>query len=134
MAPKLKVACAIIINSERKILLAQRSSIMKHPLQWEFPGGKIKMEEDCFAAIKREILEELNVSVVPKKLLKVVNWNYSDSSIELQAVICELESESFILLEHSQIEWFSLEELLRKLDLLAADKEFLSDLSHYLKN
>lgn len=134
MAPKLKVACAIIINSERKILLAQRSSTMKHPLQWEFPGGKIKREEDCFEAIKREIQEELNVSAVPKLLLKVINWDYSDLRIELQGVICELESENFILVEHSQIKWFSQNELLQKIDLLPADKEFLTDLENYLKS
>lgn len=134
MAPKLKVACAIIINSERKILLAQRSPTMKHPLQWEFPGGKIKKEEDCFEAIRREILEELNVEVVPRLFLKVINWDYSDVTIELQAVICELESENFILLEHSQIEWFSLDDMQKKSDLLPADQEFLMDLALYLNS
>lgn len=134
MAPKLKVACAIIINYEGEILLAQRSAFMKHALQWEFPGGKIKAGENSFKAIKREINEELNVSVSTKHLLKIIEWNYGDTDIELQAIVCELKSENFVLAEHNRIDWFSLEELKQKTDLLSADKEFLKDLSYYLQD
>ncbi len=132
MAAKLKVACAIIINSERKILLAQRSSTMKHPLQWEFPGGKIKMNENSFQAITREIKEELHVEVSTKQLLKINNWNYGNREIELHAIICELLSSDFQLTEHQQIQWFGMKELWKLKDLLAADKEFLQDLEEYL--
>lgn len=132
MAPKLKVACAIIINSEGKILLAQRSSSMKHPLQWEFPGGKIKLAEDSFRAVKREIKEELNVDVSCRHLLKIMNWNYEDAEIELQAIVCELINENFQLAEHQQIQWFEISEISKLSDLLAADKGFLRDLEDYL--
>ena len=41
---RIKVVGGIIIN-KNKILVAQRSIQKEHPLKWEFPGGKIKVNE-----------------------------------------------------------------------------------------
>ncbi|WP_336828348.1 NUDIX domain-containing protein [Sphingobacterium multivorum] len=46
----LQVTCAIIEHAD-KILICQRSTSMKLPLKWEFPGGKIEpgeSKEDCW--------------------------------------------------------------------------------------
>ncbi|RZL19246.1 MAG: DNA mismatch repair protein MutT, partial [Pedobacter sp.] len=37
----LEVTCAIIFKDNR-VLIAQRSTNMKLPLKWEFPGGKVE--------------------------------------------------------------------------------------------
>ena len=87
MLANIKVVCAIILNSEGKILMTKRSNKMKHPLMWEFPGGKVKEGENSFAALKREIMEELNVLISTKHLLKIVEWDYQEKRIELQAII-----------------------------------------------
>ena len=58
-----------IIVDENKILIAQRSNQKDHPLKWEFPGGKIKVNENPIEALKREIKEELSIDVKKSKFL-----------------------------------------------------------------
>ena len=58
-----------IIVDENKILVAQRSIQKEHPLKWEFPGGKIKVNENPIEALKREMKEELSVDVKKYKFL-----------------------------------------------------------------
>ena len=48
-----------IILQENKVLLINR----KDKDVWEFPGGKVKDNEDMEGAVKRELLEELGIHV-----------------------------------------------------------------------
>lgn len=57
----------VIINASREILLHRRED---SPL-WAFPGGKIEPEESVEQCLKREIREELGVTVRAKQLLGV---------------------------------------------------------------
>lgn len=59
----INVSCAIIINDENKVFVAQRSSEMHPPLKWEFPGGKIEEDETAEESLIREIKEELGVDI-----------------------------------------------------------------------
>jgi 8-oxo-dGTP diphosphatase len=60
----LKVSCAII-ESQGKVLAAQRGPGMNLPGKWEFPGGKVEAGESAEACIRREIREELNLEIEP---------------------------------------------------------------------
>ena len=57
------VVAVALIDSDHKVLLAQRPE--GKPLQglWEFPGGKIDPGETPEAALCRELQEELNILV-----------------------------------------------------------------------
>ena len=57
----LYVSCAIIRNSEGKVLLAKRPFGKQEGGKWEFPGGKLEKDESPENCIKREIKEELLV-------------------------------------------------------------------------
>jgi len=58
----IKVVCAII-RKEDKILCTQR--LRKGPTyiaeHWEFPGGKVKSNENDYDALRREIKEEMEL-------------------------------------------------------------------------
>lgn len=61
---RLNVAVAIV-NSSRKILVAQRSADKKFlPNLWHLPGGKVEDNETIEAAIIREIREELSLDIL----------------------------------------------------------------------
>ena len=60
MTPPLQVVAAVIERGG-KILIAQRKRAGKHPLKWEFPGGKVEPGEAPLAALARELREELGI-------------------------------------------------------------------------
>lgn len=58
---KIKLAGCIIQNSKGEILLLHRKTSKRD--QWEIPGGKIDEGENPINTAKREVEEEINISV-----------------------------------------------------------------------
>ena len=56
-----------LILKKDKVLICQRGEDDDHPLKWEFPGGKILVDENVEEALIREINEELGVKVISVK-------------------------------------------------------------------
>lgn len=50
-----------IIHRDGKILVGQRRKNDRHPLKWEFPGGKVEFGESPQQALVRELREELQI-------------------------------------------------------------------------
>lgn len=124
----IQVTCGIILKNG-KVLAAQRSEKMNLPLKWEFPGGKLQngeSEKDC---LKREILEELNISIHILYKLHPVEHDYGNFQIELIPFVAAYAGGTLQLHEHRQAEWYTNNELLT-LNWAPADipilNEFLS--------
>lgn len=115
----INVSCGIIIR-DNKILLAQRSELMVHPLKWEFPGGKQQNKETLENSLQRELKEELNIEIDILQPLKSVEYQYPDINIKLHPFICSYISGEINLLEHKQIAWVRPSKLL-SYDLAGAD-------------
>ena len=126
VAKKTIIVCCAIILKEDRILVAQRGEKMSLPLKWEFPGGKIDIGESSETCIKREIKEELNISIKIIERLKNYPYDYSNFSIILIPFITKYLEGELILTEHKQATWFRLDELLN-LDWAAADLPILHD-------
>ena len=60
----MQVVAAILVY-KNKILAFKRpfSNNKNLSLKYEFPGGKVKNNETCICAIRREIKEELNLLI-----------------------------------------------------------------------
>ena len=95
------VTCAVIVH-ENKILVTQRGPQMKHPLKWEFPGGKLEHNETPEQCIHREIFEELNIRISLVKQLSTVIHDYGSIKIALIPFLSEFKSGSLTLKEHTQ--------------------------------
>jgi 8-oxo-dGTP diphosphatase len=106
----LYVTCAIIEHHE-KVLICQRSASMKLPFKWEFPGGKIESGESKEDCLKREIKEELGLSIEIVSTLKAVKYHYPEFSICLYPFVCRLNGGKLLLAEHAQAIWVTKEEL-----------------------
>jgi 8-oxo-dGTP diphosphatase len=76
-AGAVEVAAAVIMR-EGRILIGQRKRGGRHPLKWEFPGGKVEPGEDARAALARELREELNVEAEIGEELDSYEALYSD--------------------------------------------------------
>lgn len=125
---RIRVTCAVVEIGD-KILVVQRSEKMKLPLKWEFPGGKIELTESPEDCIRRELLEELNIKVEIVSRLTSVNFDYSDSFIELIPFVVRYDSGEIKLTEHKQSRLLSKTELIN-LDWSEADIPVLNE---YLK-
>jgi 8-oxo-dGTP diphosphatase len=122
---QIKVTCAIIMFN-KKILVVQRSENMKLPLKWEFPGGKIENgeeEEDC---IRREIKEELNITIDLITRLSPSHYDYPTFSIELIPFVANYLDGEIKLTEHKQYLLLEKEDLAR-LDWAEADIPILNE-------
>jgi 8-oxo-dGTP diphosphatase len=53
---------AAVIERSAGVLICRRRPDQSHPLQWEFPGGKVEPGENPAAALARELEEELGIS------------------------------------------------------------------------
>ena len=64
MTPQItEVAVAVFIKPDGSFLLSSRPEGKPYPGYWEFPGGKIESGESVLQALKRELMEELNVAI-----------------------------------------------------------------------
>jgi 8-oxo-dGTP diphosphatase len=61
--PITEVAVAVFIRPDGSFLLSSRPEGKPYPGYWEFPGGKIEPGESVLQALKRELMEELNVAI-----------------------------------------------------------------------
>jgi 8-oxo-dGTP diphosphatase len=115
------VVCALIIRNGC-VLCAQRSEHMALPLKWEFPGGKLELNELPEAALKREILEELGVEIEIGSALQVSEYSYDGvRNIRLIPYLAFITDGSEPRAhEHSEIRWVPNSELMQ-LDWAAAD-------------
>ncbi len=52
---------AAVIERQGQVLICQRGRDSRHPLKWEFPGGKVEPGETPEDALARELREELAI-------------------------------------------------------------------------
>jgi 8-oxo-dGTP diphosphatase len=118
---KIEVVAAIIFYKD-EILCVQRpkNKLVYISEKFEFPGGKIEQGETKEEALKRELIEELNVVTDIKSFFTTVVHKYPDFELTMHSYICEVKTKELTLNEHIAQEWLSLDEL-NKLDWAAAD-------------
>jgi 8-oxo-dGTP diphosphatase len=117
---------AAVIERDGKILIGQRKSSGRHPLKWEFPGGKVEPNEDPRAALARELREELGVQAQVDELLDAYQVRYGDGPLtELQFYrVTEFAGEPCNL-DFEQIVW-ERPERLQVYDFLEGDRRFIA--------
>ena len=108
--PVIPVSSAIIIKNG-KILIGLRSKKDQGGGLWEFPGGKIELEESDINAIIRELKEELGINaIVEQKVMQYVhkykNTLYDISFFEINSFNGEVKMNV-----HDEIKWIDLSNL-----------------------
>ena len=109
----IEVVAAIVIEN-RKILCVQRPR-SSHPYnseKFEFPGGKVELNETNHEALAREIQEELNLGIEISRSCLTVEHEYADFAITMHSYICSSSNPSLIeLREHIDHKWLHIDEL-----------------------
>ena len=119
------VVCAIIEREER-FLIARRSSGRHLAHKWEFPGGKVEPGESEVEALRRELREELGVTVEMIERLTPVEHRYPDRSLRLIAFRCKIIEGAPQAGEHEELRWIGIDEA-RDYDFPEADIPILAE-------
>jgi len=125
--PHLTVTAAVIFR-EGKTLLGQRPSHGLLGGMWEFPGGTLEEQDaDLEACLKREIKEELGVTIQVGAPFGVYKHAYTHFRITLHAFLCDLAvDEQPRNLASDRLEWVGLQSLsafpMGKVDRQIADQ------------
>ncbi|MBI3683866.1 MAG: (deoxy)nucleoside triphosphate pyrophosphohydrolase [Acidobacteria bacterium] len=118
-----------LIEREGKLLICQRKNGQRHPLKWEFPGGKVEKGESPRAALARELHEELCIHARIGREITRYGFSYPKSADLLLIFLAvkdfrgEIENAAF-----EQIRW---EERARlpEYDFLEGDLDFVRRLA-----
>ena len=123
----IKVVAGIIIK-KGKVLIARRASHKSLPGKWEFPGGKIEIDETPEVALERELFEEFRIKTKTGKYITTNVHDYGTFKIKLLAYFSEYIRGEFILTDHDQIKWVVIKEL-KFCDLADADIPIINELN-----
>ena len=117
----MKVVAAVIIK-KNKYLIVKRNKNKHLGLKWEFPGGKVDLNESLEDALKREIKEELDVKITINK--KIAEKDYKDEKINITVYYfeCFHTSGNFVLNEHEESKWVYKKEMY-DYDFVEADRK-----------
>jgi len=99
------VAVAVIENDNGQFLIAKRPENLHQGGLWEFPGGKVETNESVFQALKRELLEEVNLSISRAVPLIRIPFSYVDKTVLLDVWRVKEFSGNAFGKEGQQISW-----------------------------
>jgi 8-oxo-dGTP diphosphatase len=102
---------AALIRDEGRILIAQRGRSKRFGWKWEFPGGKVRVDETPEDCLRREIKEELNLEIQVEKHFCTTYHQYPDFNIELIAFWCSILGGTLKLADHEQVRWVTVQEM-----------------------
>jgi 8-oxo-dGTP diphosphatase len=124
----LLVVCALV-HLRGRFLAARRNAGHAFPGLWEFPGGKVEAGESSEMALRRELLEELSLTIRINQELEPLDWNDGSLNLRLLPFACEPDqAHGLIPHEHSEIRWVTPGEA-RDLDWVPADRPIVRQLA-----
>ncbi|MBF1014181.1 MAG: (deoxy)nucleoside triphosphate pyrophosphohydrolase [Lachnospiraceae bacterium] len=123
----IRVVAAVIKRTDEKgniRFLATQRGYGEFKDKWEFPGGKMEEGETAKEALKREILEELDMKISVGDRIKTVEYDYPTFHLSMDCFMCEIEEGTPILKEHEAARWLD-KSSLSSVDWLPADIEIV---------
>ncbi len=129
---KHQYAVKALIVKEDKILIVKRSADDTiTPSAWEFPGGRLDLDEKPIDGLKREVFEETNLLIDVIEKINTQEFTNTDGiDITMYIYLCRPLSEGITLSEeHAEMEWIPELECTAKLT-----KYFHEEVKIYLKS
>ena len=111
--PLIQVVCALLENTDGRLLIARRPPGKHLAGLWEFPGGKIEPGESAEEALKRELAEEMGCVVEAGAGLTPVTHAYEKISVRLHPFLARLVegSPEPVAREHDALAWVTRDEI-----------------------
>ena len=89
---KVEVVCGIIFCKEELLCVQRSENKLKYISEkFEFPGGKIEINETPKEALKRELNEELSIDPEINDLYLTVIHRYPDFELIMHSFLCNVD-------------------------------------------
>ena len=99
-----------VIKQENKFFLTKRLADVHQGGKWEFPGGKVEVDETVHQALYRELKEEVAIDILTCTPLMQINHDYGDKKVLLDVFVVDNFTGQAKALEGQQAGWFTLAE------------------------
>ena len=119
---------AAVIERHGTFLIGRRLKDTHLAGFWEFPGGKVHHGETQEAALRREILEELDVAITSARAILHTAHSYPERVVELHFYRAEVSGEPRPALGQ-ELRWITRDEF-AALEFPPADAELIHGLIH----
>ncbi len=81
--PVTEVAVGILIRQNGDFLMTTRPAGKAYSGYWEFPGGKLEANETVLAALRRELIEEIGVTILDAQIWRSSVIDYPHALVRL---------------------------------------------------
>ena len=100
-----EVAVGVLLRADGALLLSTRPPGKAYEGYWEFPGGKIEAGESVEQALRRELIEELGITIGPAQAWKVTEHNYPHALVRLHWCKVDQWTGEFEMREGQSMAW-----------------------------
>ena len=105
-----KLAVAVLIEREGRILLGRRGEGTREPGKWSFPAGFVERGERVEVAAAREVAEEVGLAVTVEDLIGLYSADGEEVVLAVFAASC-VSGEPLAADDLTAVAWFDLNEL-----------------------
>ncbi len=104
------VAVGVIVQNGH-VFLTKRLKDVHQGGKWEFPGGKVEVDETVAEALLRELKEEVFIDVLSAQPLMAIEHDYGDKQVKLEVFIVDNFLNEPQAQEGQEEAWFAINEL-----------------------
>ena len=99
-----------LIWKDNKFIISKRNSNKLLGGLWELPGGKRKIKENALQCLKREIKEELDITIARLQLVGTIQHQYSHMKLSITLFQCNYQAGKAKPLASEKIKWITYKE------------------------
>ena len=120
----IEVVAAVIVK-DNKVFCCKRGPGRYLEGYYEFPGGKIELNETKEEALIREIKEELNIDISIDSYITTIEYDYPSFHLIMHVYRCSIINGIISLTEHTDSIWCDVNELMN-INFAPADLKVLN--------
>ena len=123
---------AAALQKNELVFIAQRKEGKHLAGYWEFPGGKIELDESPQTCLVREFQEEFSIEISVGEFIADYLFHYQEKTVRLVSYFATQVSGNIQLNDHQDFKWVTVSEL-KNFKLSPADIEIVEILQRAIR-